>query len=89
MENKFKVLHRWSSGTHKEITVEWNGKSYHVIYGTQVNGGFCCIPNWGVGCELSSYWDDIMWNTDSIGSALRSKKAGRVIAEVIAYEEKQ
>lgn len=88
MAEKYKIVHRWKSGTHREMTVEWNGHSYHVIYGTQVNGGFCCIPNWMIGCELATF-TDVLWNAGSLGRALKSKRAGRAIAEAIASETEE
>ena len=39
----------------KEISVAVNGICYLVIFGTHINGGFCCIPGHGVGCGLSSH----------------------------------
>ena len=68
-----------------EISVAVNGYSYLVIFGTHINGGFCCIPAWGVGCELSSHehFGDIYYNSERIGKALKDKTAGRCIAEAI------
>ena len=42
--------------------------SFHLIFGEQINGGFLCIPNWSIGCELASY-DDIRWNEESLSEA--------------------
>lgn len=83
-----KVSNRWPSQKTREITVNHNGNSYHIIYGEQINGGFCCIPNWGIGCELAEFWD-VFWNTESLSRALKNNEAGRIIAEVIAEEEKR
>lgn len=41
------------------------GNSYHLIFGSQANGHFLCIPNWHTGCELASYSDTI-WNINSL-----------------------
>ena len=65
------------------IGVSINGNYYSVIFGKYINGGFCSIPNWNVGCELSSFFDDVMWNTESIGKALKRKRDARIIAEAI------
>lgn len=37
------------------IGIDYNGNYYSVIFGKYINGGFCSIPNFGVGCELSSF----------------------------------
>ena len=29
----------------REMSVAVNGNSYLVIFGTHINGGFCCIPS--------------------------------------------
>lgn len=68
------------------IGMNYNGNYYSVIFGEYVNGGFCCIPNWGVGCELAQF-SDIFWNTESIGRALDDFEAGRAIAKMIATSQ--
>ena len=41
------------------------GCYYHMIFGSQMNGHFLCIPNWQVGCELAKL-DDVFWNRESL-----------------------
>ncbi len=41
---------------------------FHMIFGTQINGHFLCVPNYFIGCELASY-DDIQWNEMSLSEA--------------------
>lgn len=65
------------------IGIDYNGNYYSVIFGKYVNGGFCSIPNFGVGCELSSF-SGVFWNTDSLGRVLKSKRAAKAIAMAIA-----
>lgn len=48
-----------------ECTVEARGYSYHLLFGSQINGNFLCIPNWNIGCELASL-DDKDWNLHSL-----------------------
>lgn len=48
-----------------EVTVEAEGWSFHLLFGSQINGKFLCIPNWRVGCELSSL-NDVLWNKNSL-----------------------
>lgn len=48
-----------------EAEIEALGYSFHIIFGSQINGGFLCIPNWNYGCELGSL-SDIDWNLHSI-----------------------
>ena len=65
------------------IGVNFNGNYYSVIFGRYVNGGFFSIPNWNAGGELG-YFSDVFWNTESIGRAIKSKKAAKAIAMAIA-----
>lgn len=81
----FKISYIGDSNISKvhHIGIEYDGSYYSVIFGEYVNGGFCSIVNWGVGCELSSF-DDVFWNTESIHRVLKKKKVARVIATAIA-----
>lgn len=65
-----------------EITVEVNGNSYLVIYGKHVNGGFCCIPNWGVACEMSDP-EDTFYNQEALMRCKISKNYAKAIAAAI------
>lgn len=70
------------------IGIEYNGNYYSVVFGKYVNGGFFSIPGWSAGGELGAF-DDVFWNTESIGRALKSKKAAKQIALAIAEYSKQ
>ena len=48
-----------------EMTLDARGYSFHLIFGSQINGNFLCIPNWQFGCELADYHNR-SWNMDSI-----------------------
>ena len=48
-----------------EAVLEGNGSSFHVIAGPQIHGMFLCIPDWQVGCELSSL-EDTFWNSEQL-----------------------
>ena len=48
-----------------EVSVEFRGFSYHLIFGSQINGNFVCIPWLHIGAELANY-RDLRWNTDSL-----------------------
>ena len=64
-----------------EVNLEAHGYSFHLIFGTQINGNFLCIPNWQFGCELADL-SDKDWNLDSIlkvGSRLDYEDATAII----------
>lgn len=65
------------------IGVECDENYYSVIFGKYVNGGFCSIPNWNVGCELAGF-NDVFWNTEQLQVALKKKKVAKAIANAIA-----
>ena len=70
-------------GNVHHIGIDYNGNYYNVIFGKYVNGGFFSVPNWNCGGELATF-DDVFWNTESIGRAIKSKRVGKVIALAIA-----
>ncbi len=81
----WEIEHSYDAECIREISVAVNGNSYLVIFGKHINGGFCSIPNWGAGCELSSHdhFGDIGYNAERIGKGLKNATAGRCIAEAI------
>lgn len=66
------------------IGLSHNGNYYSVVFGKYVNGAFCSIPNWGVGCELSFDFKDKFWNKESLYRVLKRKGAAKAIAMAIA-----
>ena len=48
-----------------EMSVDVDGSSFLVIYGRHINGGFCCIPNWQIGCEMSVP-NDVFYNSGQL-----------------------
>ena len=72
----------------RHINIDYEGYSYHVIYGRYINGGFFSVPNWNVGGELAAF-DNVLWNTESIARALKKKKVAKQIALAIATYGRQ
>lgn len=83
MEYKISYIGDKNINNVHHINVDYNGHSYSVVFGRYVNGGFCSIPNFCIGCELSSF-GDICWNTESLSRVLKSKGASKAIALAIA-----
>lgn len=78
-----------SIGKVHHIGVDYGECHYSIVFGRYINGGFFSIPNWGVGGELASSFDDTFWNTESLTSALKDKEAAKAIAYAIKeYSEK-
>ena len=60
------IKNHYPAQANKEISVEVGRTGYLIIYGTHVNGGFCCIPNWGFGCEMGQP-EDVGYNKEQLG----------------------
>lgn len=88
-KREYEITALYGTNDVKEVSVDWNGHNFLVIYGKHVNGGFFSIPNWGVGGELSSHFvSDVFGNTEYINRYLKNKKAAQQIAMAIAETEK-
>ena len=64
------------------ISVDADGFNFTVIYGGYENGFFCCIPNHGIGCDLSSP-ADTFYNTEVLQRHGLSAVAAKAIATAI------
>lgn len=40
-----------------ELTVNARGSYFHMLVGKHADGNYLCIPNWGIGIELSRLTD--------------------------------
>lgn len=69
--------------TANEISVDFNGNNFLIIFGRHINGGYFAIVNWGVSGELGQP-TDVYYNSHSIGHALDNYDAGKALAEIIA-----
>lgn len=66
-----------------EIAVEpGDGNYYLVIYGKHINGYFCAIPNFKVGCEMAEP-TDTFYNFEQLTVAGISDKAAKSIVRTI------
>lgn len=66
-----------------EISVNTCGNNYLVIYGKHVNGYFCCIPNWNVGCEMAEPSDVFYNRSRLVDDACLGMNAADAIAKAI------
>ncbi len=48
-----------------EIEVNARGSYFHIVFGKHKYGNYICIPNWGIGTELSAFTDQF-WNLGRI-----------------------
>lgn len=83
---KANIINKFEATASNELSIDYNGYNYLVIYGTHVNGGWFAIINHGVSGNLASF-DDVYYNGDQIGMALNNYDTGEQIAIVIASVE--
>lgn len=69
-----------SYGTHYEMRIE-SRSSILVIFGKTKQGGFACIPDFGVGCHLVNLKDKF-WNTEQLIRVL-GKADGITVASAL------
>lgn len=68
--------------TAHEISVDWNGWRFDVVYGKRKNGWFIAIPNWNV-CIEAPEPTDIYYNTNKLSEALMDYNKGYVVAGAV------
>lgn len=78
----YKVISRHEVGNVIEFTMDIGDWSYLVIYGKHINGYFCAVPNWGVGCEMSKS-DSIAYNATKLATNGIEYGSAKAIAEAI------
>lgn len=66
-----------------EISVDYDGFNFLVIFGQHINGGFIAVVNHGICCEASSP-DSINYNMWRLNRAGMKKEHAREIAMSIA-----
>lgn len=67
-------------GNYYEFKIE-SRSGITVIFGKTTQGGFACIPDFGVGCHLVSL-DDQFWNTERLTKIL-GKVDGITVASAL------
>ena len=65
-----------------EANISVNGQGYLVIYGKHINGYFCCIPNWNIGCEMAEP-KDTFYNSQRLQETGVSVKTANEISRAI------
>lgn len=65
-----------------ETNIAANGYNHLVIYGKHVNGYFCCIPDWNVGCEMAEP-NDTYWNYQSLCKTGLNQSDAKIIVQEI------
>lgn len=80
--NKSNILGVYDASA-QEISIDYNGFNYLIVFGKHVNGGYFAIINHGVCGELANF-EDTFWNAESIGNAVKNYDTGKALALAIA-----
>ena len=65
-----------------EFNVHATGGSFNVVLGHYIWGKYICIPNWNVGCDISTLADSF-WNRNRLEEAGLSKNNATSITEAL------
>lgn len=65
-----------------EISVDWNGYNFLIIYGKHINGWFIAIPNWQMCTEAGQPSDDF-YNTEKLSRVIDIENAPSIIAKAV------
>lgn len=68
-----------------EFEVNARGSNFHLLVGKHAYGNYLCIPNWGIGTELS-HLSDQFWNTERLKSEYPELSNPDVISIVNALD---
>ena len=63
-----------------EESISIGGFSYLYIFGRHINGGFICLPGWGITCEASALPNNESYNRDRLTVAGLPENVSSVIA---------
>lgn len=61
----YKIVNTYKITEIYELSVDWNGFNFLVIYGHHKNGWFVAVPNWNICTEIGHPKDDA-YNTTKI-----------------------
>lgn len=79
---KYTIKNTYEVSNTQEISVDWNGYNFLVIYGKHINGWFIAIPNWEA-CTEAGHPADDFYNTEKLSRVIDIENAPRVIAKAV------
>lgn len=72
----------------KALNISTNSdKTFNIVFGEHINGGFCGVLNKNKSCELSHY-SDKFFNTERFSQIIRGKENVKLLVNTIADYEK-
>ena len=80
--NKSSIIGIYNASA-QEISIDYNGSNYLIVFGEHVNGGYFAIINHGVCGDLAGL-KDVDYNAERIGNAVKNYDTGKILALAIA-----
>lgn len=77
----YKIRNTYEVTQPQEVSVDWKGNNFLIIYGQHINGGFIAIPNWGISTEAGTP-EDVFYNTEKLMKNFNHEMS-KAIAEAI------
>ena len=68
-----------------EFEVSARGSRFHLLVGRHMYGNYLCIPNWGIGTEISLL-SDCFWNSEHLKTEYPNLSKTDVISIVNALD---
>ena len=82
MDKEYKIKEKHSVDLVREISVDWNGWNFLIIYGKHINGWVIAVPNWSV-CIEAGDPTNIDYNARKLYDQMKSYSKSRVIARAV------
>lgn len=79
---KYKIKNTYEVSKTQEISVDWDGYNFLIIYGKHINGWFIAIPNWNCCTEAGQPTND-SYNTEKLSKVIDIENAPSVIAKAV------
>lgn len=82
-ETTYKIRNTYEVTKTHELSVDWNGFNFLIIYGHHINGWFIAIPNWNK-CTEAGEPSDVTYNAAKIAQTHIHDIAPMYLSQAIA-----
>lgn len=80
---EYKIRNTYEVTKAREISVDWNGFNFLIIYGKHKNGWFIAIPNWNK-CTEAGEPSSVDYNAEKLARTCMQEGAPMYLAQAIA-----
>lgn len=77
-----KIQHTFEATQTHELSADWNGFNFLIIYGRHINGWFITFPNWNK-CTEAGEPTDVAYNATKIAQTHIHNEAPMYLARAI------